>query len=122
LVVESGITNEHSEKILKPCAFGHPFVVWGPPGYLKWLQQWGFETFNNCIDESYDLEKNHEKRLRLIVEEVKRLNQTPKDYFEDSETQRRLAANYKRFYDTQWAKNQIEEKLINVIKKYSSNW
>ena len=39
----------------------------------------GFKTFRPWIDESYDEEENHEKRLMMIVEEVKRLCQSKKD-------------------------------------------
>ena len=122
LVVESGIDQGvHSEKVLKPMAFRQPFVVWGPQGYLKWLRTWGFETFNNCIDESYDLEEDNNKRLEMIVEEVARINSMPSDYFIDQETQRRLDTNYKRFYNVEWATKQIE-KYFDQIKQYSSSW
>ena len=122
LVVESGIEQGvHSEKILKPCAFRHPFIVWGPQGLLKWLRSWGFETFDNCIDESYDLEKDNDKRLSMIIEEVARLNATPKDYFLDNETQRRLDNNYKRFYNIEWTHEQMEL-YFDQIKEYSSRW
>lgn len=115
LVVETNVTECHSEKILKPCAYRHPFITWAPAGYLKWLRSWGFETFDNCIDESYDLEEDNNKRLKMIIEEVARLNATSIDYFLDQETQRRLDTNYNRFYNIEWARDQLEEKLFKVI-------
>ena len=122
LVVESSTDQgAQSEKVLKPCAFRHPFIVWGPQGYLKWLRSWGFETFDNCIDESYDLETDNTKRLEMIIKEVARLIATPKDYFLDNETQRRLDNNYKRFYNIEWAHEQMEL-YFDQIKEYSSRW
>jgi len=121
LVVETDVTECHSEKILKPCAYRHPFITWAPAGHLKWLRNWGFETFDNCIDESYDLEEDNDKRLAMIIEEVARLNTTPKDYFLDQETQRRLDTNYNRFYNVEWALEQFE-KYFDQIKQYSNNW
>ena len=122
LVVETDIQpGTHSEKILKPCAFGHPFIAWAPAGYLKWLRSWGFETFDNCIDESYDLEQDDDKRLAMIIEEVARLNGTMWDYFMDIETQRRLDVNRKRFYNVEWAHQQFE-KYFDAIKQHSNNW
>ena len=122
LVVESRIDNIFiTEKILKPLAFRHPFIVWGAPGILARLRKFGFETFNNCIDESYDLEEDEDKRLAMIIEEVVRLNATPEDYFLDQETQRRLDTNYDRFYNVEWAIEQFE-KYFKQIKQYSNNW
>ena len=122
LVVESGIEQGvHSEKVLKPMAFRQPFVVWGPQGYLKWLRTWGFETFNNCIDESYDIEHNDEKRLEMVVNEVERLIELGPDHFNDTTTQQTLDNNYKRFYNIEWATKQFE-KYFDEIKQYSSRW
>jgi len=121
LVVETNVTVCHSEKILKPCAYRHPFITWAPAGYLKWLRSWGFETFDNCIDESYDLEEDDDKRLAMIINEVARLNATPNDYFLDTETQRRLDTNYNRFYNSEWALEQFE-KYFDKIKQYSNSW
>jgi len=125
LVVETDVApNElHSEKILKPCAFKHPFICWGPPNYLKKLRSWGFETFDNCIDESYDLEQDHKKRLAMIINEVARLNSTVGDYFDsDQETQRRINHNFERFYNIEWAESSIRNNLIDTIKQYSNSW
>ena len=122
LVVESGIEQGvHSEKVLKPLAFRQPFVVWGPQGYLKWLRTWGFETFNNCIDESYDLEEDNEKRLEMVVKEVDRLIELGPDHFNDATTQQTLDNNYKRLYNIEWATKQFE-KYFDEIKQYSSSW
>lgn len=127
VVVESQICKhadntpvDPSEKSLKPFAFKHPMIVWGPPMTLAWLRSWGFETFDNCIDESYDLEFNNYKRLLMIIKEVERLTNTPKDYFESGETQRRLDVNYKRFYDLDWAKQQLKERVFDVIKAHGA--
>jgi len=121
LVVETNVTECHSEKILKPCAYRHPFITWAPAGYLKWLRSWGFETFDNCIDESYDLVEDNDKRLAMVIEEVARLNATPKDYFLDRETQRRLDTNYNRFYNVDWALEQFE-KYFEKINELSSTF
>tara|TARA_Y100000361_G_C11097716_1_gene310090 strand:- start:683 stop:949 length:267 start_codon:yes stop_codon:yes gene_type:complete len=54
--------------------------MFGSPYMMKTLREvQGFKTFSPWIDESYDEEENHEKRLMMIVEEVKRLCQSKKD-------------------------------------------
>jgi hypothetical protein len=45
-----------TEKALRPIACGKPFMLVATAGSLKYLRSYGFETFGNLIDESYDLE------------------------------------------------------------------
>jgi hypothetical protein len=57
-----------SEKSLKPIIAKRPFIILGPPGNLNLLKLWGFKTFDNWWDESYDLEKNHHLRFKKIYQ------------------------------------------------------
>lgn len=66
-----------TEKTLRPIACGHPFILVGPPGSLKYLRNYQFKTFDGIIDESYDLETDHKKRLELILLELKRIANLP---------------------------------------------
>jgi hypothetical protein len=66
--------NYISEKTWKPIAHQHPFIMVGRPGILKYLKEIGFKTFSPFIDESYDDEPNTEKRFKMIVDEIKRLD------------------------------------------------
>lgn len=64
-----------SEKIWKPIAHGHPFILVGPYHSLKFLKEhFGFKTFSPFIDERYDNEKDANRRMELIQKEIKRLN------------------------------------------------
>ena len=63
-----------SEKIYKPMAFKHPFIVFAQPGILKQLREYGYKTFHPFIDESYDDEKDDIKRFDMVVAEIERLN------------------------------------------------
>jgi len=62
-----------TEKTLKPIMNLHPFFVVGNPNTLKKLQELGFKTFSSIWDESYDSELNLEKRIEMIISEVKKL-------------------------------------------------
>jgi len=64
-----------TEKIWKPIAIGHPFIVVSNFGYLRDLKQLGFQTFDHLIDESYDLISNNQERIDRIVDLVKDLCQ-----------------------------------------------
>lgn len=61
-----------SEKIWKPIQLGHPFMVLGNPGTLEYLQQQGYKTFSNWIDESYDKALDFGQRGSMICSEIER--------------------------------------------------
>lgn len=64
-----------TEKIWKPVAIGHPFIVASNAGYYRDLHNLGFKTFGNVIDESFDQIENNQDRLKRIVQIVKDLCQ-----------------------------------------------
>ena len=64
----------YTEKTYKPFWFYQPFIVCAVPGFLKAMRELGWVTFHPWIDESYDQEHDDEKRLQMIVQEVKRLS------------------------------------------------
>ena len=63
-----------SQTTYKPIVSLTPFIMFGSPHMMRNLrEEQGFKTFSPWIDESYDDEEDHEKRLFMIIEEVKRL-------------------------------------------------
>jgi hypothetical protein len=62
-----------TEKIFKPIVAKRPFILVGAPGNLAYLKSYGFQTFDRWIDESYDSESDHVRRMDMIVAEVKKL-------------------------------------------------
>jgi len=64
-----------TEKIWKPIAIGHPFVVASNAGYYRDLHDLGFKTFGNLIDESFDQETDNAKRLSKLVHQIEWLCQ-----------------------------------------------
>jgi hypothetical protein len=66
-----------SEKVFKPIMYLQPFLIAGPPRYLKEIRNMGFKTFNGFIDESYDEELDDKIRLDKIINEIKRLCSIP---------------------------------------------
>lgn len=62
-----------SEKTFKPIIYHHPFILIAPPFSLEVLKDEGYKTFDPYIDESYDREKDPLRRMKLIIEELKRL-------------------------------------------------
>jgi hypothetical protein len=62
-----------SEKIYKPIANLHPFILVGSSGMLSSLRDLGFQTFSPFIDESYDSEIDDRKRMGMLLAEIERL-------------------------------------------------
>jgi hypothetical protein len=62
-----------TEKIFKPIVARRPFILAAAPGNLAYLKSYGFRTFDQWIDESYDQEPDHYIRIEMITAEIKRL-------------------------------------------------
>jgi len=83
MVVTEDVFNSESmffsQTTYKPIVSLTPFIMFGSPYMMKNLREvQGFKTFSPWIDESYDEEENHEKRLYMIVDEIKRLCNIPR--------------------------------------------
>jgi hypothetical protein len=112
MVVESTVVPEelwHSEKTWKPIAFYHPFILWGPAGYVQDLRDQGFASFDHVVDESYDKELDHSKRLAMIIDQVRNLKTIQ---LTDSETVKRTTHNHNLFFDIEWSQNQFRQHLF----------
>ena len=63
-----------TEKSLRPIACGQPFVLAGPYGSLEYLKKYGFETFADVWDESYDIIQDSYQRLFAIANLMKNID------------------------------------------------
>lgn len=63
-----------TEKIFKPIVAERPFILVAAPGNLAYLQNYGFKTFGNWIDESYDNLQDPDERLNAITHEIARFS------------------------------------------------
>jgi len=104
-----------TEKSLRPMACGRPFMLAATPGSLEYLRSYGFETFHNFIDESYDLIPNPRDRLQAIVREMQRIialdhqskTQLWKELYEIANR------NKKRFFSTEFHNDVVCEYIEN---------
>ena len=44
-----------TEKTVRPIAAAKPWMIYGPPGFIARLRSLGFQSYDQCWDESYDL-------------------------------------------------------------------
>ena len=62
-----------TEKVVKPLVNFHPLLVLGNPGALKMIRSYGFVTFDDVFDESYDEEGDPKRRFDLVYAQIHRL-------------------------------------------------
>jgi hypothetical protein len=72
--VATGRRHHLTEKTFKPIAMGMPFIIVGTQGSLKYLRSYGFKTFGDLWDESYDDEPDDSKRIEKIAHTLKLLD------------------------------------------------
>lgn len=60
-------TGNFSEKLFQPIRYKTPFILVAPPYTLEYAQKYGFKTFSEFWDESYDQCANHEQRMIKIL-------------------------------------------------------
>jgi hypothetical protein len=106
-----------SEKTYKPCAFKHPFVMWGQPGILNRLHKQGFETFHHCIDETYDTVDDEDLRFEKVVEQIE-LCIADKTIFTDPLTQQKLEHNYNHFYNEEIVFKLFKEQMVDPLLEF----
>jgi hypothetical protein len=63
-----------TEKTFKAIALEMPFVLMAPAGSLEYMRSYGFRTFADVFDESYDDETDDIKRAERVVQLLKDLD------------------------------------------------
>lgn len=89
-----------TEKVLRPLACRQPFLLLGTPGSLSFLQHYGFKTFSNWIDESYDVIQDPLQRMDCVIEQMKTISKMAlrqKDKM-SRQMQAHCDYNYRRFF------------------------
>lgn len=106
-----------TEKILKPIQQLHPFVILGPTGSLKYLKSYGFKTFSDFWDESYDDELIHSKRLLKVYETFSTLcNKSKKEWMELNKSLQTILIHNRNHLKNFSYKN--DEIIFKNLKKY----
>ena len=121
LVTETNYADHYvffTEKIVKPILARRLFLVLGGRYYLRTLQELGFQTFNDIIDESYDSAEDYQQRARLLGEQVKYL--IAKDQREVLDQIKPIVEhNYRHMMTTDWYGNFVKE-ISKIIPSKSS--
>jgi len=111
---------EVSEKIFKPFAFDHPFVVFGSVDTLSYLKSQGFETYDNLFDETYDVimedRVRHQSAISSVLSAVERYQRN--ELIIDKITLEKMAHNRARFYDQALVIKRFQTEVIADILNF----
>jgi hypothetical protein len=120
IVAETGIDARYSfftEKTAKPIMARRLFVMFSSRGFLQNLKSQGFQTFDNVIDESYDLIYNDHDRWSAAFEQVRQLCEMDQlEVFEKIAPT--VEHNYNLLMNTNWTKHmltQLQQKINLTI-------
>jgi hypothetical protein len=110
-----------TEKTLRPIACGRPFMLMSPHGSLQYLRDYGFQTFDRLIDETYDTIEDPAQRLQAVIKEMSRISALPQvekhrlwsKLYEISKFNQRL------FFSHQWQQSIQQEFLTNLTQSLS---
>jgi hypothetical protein len=100
-----------AEKIAKCLQARRLFVVFAIQGFLQHYRDWGFETFGDIIDESYDTKLDDIQRWSLAFEQVQWLCTQDLPALL-KKLQPRLDHNHHRLYEFEKEKTQEVQELI----------
>lgn len=114
VVLETVFDSDHqflTEKVLRPIACTQPFILAASPGSLQLLHHYGFKTFGEYIDESYDTETDPVARLKAVLDCMRSaLSVSARDY---QQVYRIAQYNHARFFSDQF--------LQVIVDEYQSN-
>jgi hypothetical protein len=105
-----------TEKVFKPLAFFHPFQVIASPGFLQNLREYGFQTFENLFDESYDQIVNITEKIAVIRKNVVDYKYEPYDNL----TMSKLEHNHNHLYNSEIVYNGIQKEFVDPIMEWAS--
>lgn len=111
-----------TEKIFKPIVAQRPFMLAAAPGNLAYLKSYGFQTFDQWIDESYDLIQDPDQRLQAIVDQTQRLCAMPNSELRrmHQEMQPVLEHNFRHLWSG--FKHQIVNELVDNFETAVRIW
>jgi hypothetical protein len=95
-----------TEKIFKPICQQIPFILVGTAGSLRYLREYGFQTFGNFWDESYDDETDDHVRIERVASLMRHIQDLPRRTRHNliNSTHDVVEHNYRHFYGGEFEK------------------
>ena len=115
--VAQGRRQHLTEKTFKPICMRMPFVLAGTQHSLRYLRSYGFRTFGDIWDESYDDEPNDVLRMERIASLLRSLDELPQSAKQDLfwACQEVVEHNYRHFYQGAF-ENILWQELTDMLE------
>lgn len=110
---EAELSVFNSEKVFKPIACSHPFIVLGGKGSLQKMRDRGYKTFSDYFDESYD-ELPDIMRMEAIIDVLYEI-ESIKDKVEWFESMRPILEHNKKQLEINSTKTDV---AVVELEKY----
>jgi len=101
-----------TEKTVKPLMYGHPFLLYGDKGIYKTLESWGFHTFPELFDQSFDLEEDLDKKIEIVCEQVTK--------YQHKDVEKKIVDNFNRFWNTELVERLMIKEIIEPMLEFIS--
>jgi hypothetical protein len=107
-----------TEKIAKPLAVGHPWIVASNTGFYRDMRNLGFKTFDSLIDESFDSIDNSQDRMDRIAAVVNDLcQQNLTSFMQASKSICKYNQQHLQHLSSK-IKSEFADKFFNFIKQH----
>jgi hypothetical protein len=105
-----------TEKVLRPIACGQPFVLLAAHDSLKYLKEYGFQTYSDVWDESYDQETDPVLRMDKVVKLMETIAGWSAEVRQSKMSQARDIAKHNKqyFFSDKFFQMLTEELQINL--------
>jgi hypothetical protein len=107
-----------TEKTFRPIACGQPFVLAAAAGSLEYVKSYGFKTFGNYIDESYDTISDPLQRLHAIINTMQQIANLPENKKTQLFLKLQTIADHNRqlFFSDEFHNKVVDEYLTNITQ------
>ena len=116
--VAHGKRNHLTEKSFKPIVMQQPFIIQSCRGSLEYLRRYGFHTFSEYWDESYDEADDQVRTYKIgqLLESLHNMSQKEKTSLQTA-VNSTVEHNYNWFYSTEF-----EKLLWDELQTMMSKW
>jgi hypothetical protein len=116
--VYKGNKQHLTEKTFKPIVMQQPFILQSCKGSLEYLRRYGFKTFSEFWDESYDEcdDDTRTKQIGKLLQDINNMSQKEKDSLQNA-VSNTVEYNYRWFYG-----EQFEKVLWDELDEITKQW
>ncbi len=105
-----------TEKTLRPIACGQPFILMATHGSLAYLKNYGFKTFSEIFDESYDQIQDPQERMLAVISIMKQIISwdSKEQHINTNKLQEITNHNQQHFFSKKFQEHIISELTYNL--------